>query len=105
MTNMLAQLDAMKAQANSNTTAVSSETSKETSKADFSQLMKQSIEAVNETQQQAGKLKTAFEQGDPDVDIAQVMIAVQKASISFQTMSQVRNKLMDAYQEIKNMPI
>lgn len=70
---------------------------------EFGDLLKRSVEAVNETQQQAGKLSEAFHTGDPNVDLTDVMIALQKASVSFQAMTQVRNKLVDAYQEIMRM--
>jgi len=39
------------------------------------------------------------------VDIPEVMIASQKASVAFQAMTQVRNKLITAYEEIMKMPI
>ncbi len=72
---------------------------------DFGALLKQSIDSVNNTQQTAGKLSQAFEIGDTDVSLAEVMIASQKADVSFQAMLQVRNKLVDAYKEVMNMPI
>ena len=71
--------------------------------ADFAALLKGSVDKVNETQQQAGSLAQAFEAGDSKVDLAQVMIAMQKANISFQAMTQVRNKLVSAYQDIMSM--
>lgn len=71
----------------------------------FGDLLKQSINSVNDLQQTSGQLKTAFEMGDPDVDLAQVMIASQKASVSFQAMVQVRNKLVEAYKDVMNMPV
>lgn len=74
-------------------------------KPDFSQLLKQSVNAVNETQQQAGKLTEQFQAGDPNTDLAQVMVALEKASVSFEAMKQVRNKLVDAYQEIMRMQV
>ncbi len=43
--------------------------------------------------------------GDQDVSLAEVMIASQKASVSFQAMLQVRNKLVDAYKDVMNMPM
>jgi len=73
--------------------------------ADFSSLLKKSIDAVSSTQKQAGALTTSFAKGDPDVNLAQVMVALQKASVSFEAMSQVRNKLVDAYQEIMRMNV
>jgi flagellar hook-basal body complex protein FliE len=39
------------------------------------------------------------------VNLPEVMIAWQKASLSFQAMTEVRNRLVNAYQEIMNMPI
>jgi len=71
----------------------------------FSKVFSDAINKVNETQQEAGKLKTAFELGDPTVDLTQVMVASQKASISFQAMIQVRNKMVSAYQDVIRMQI
>lgn len=73
--------------------------------ADFASLLKASVDKVNDTQQQAGKLAEAFSAGDPGVDLSEVMVALQKASVSFQAMTQVRNKLVDAYRDIMNMPV
>ena len=71
----------------------------------FGDLLKNSIDQVNSVQQTAGELKTAFEMGSSDIDLAQVMIANQKASLSFQAMVQVRNKLVEAYKEVMSMPV
>ncbi|QOC21205.1 flagellar hook-basal body complex protein FliE [Wenzhouxiangella sp. AB-CW3] len=71
----------------------------------FSELLSQSIEQVNNNQQQAAELSSAFEQGDPNADLTEVMIAMQKARVSFEAMTEVRNKLVEAYKEIQNMPI
>ena len=73
--------------------------------ADFSAMLKESIDSVNNTQKASGKLSTAFETGESDVSLAEVMIASQKASVSFQAMLQVRNKLVDAYKDVMNMPM
>lgn len=72
---------------------------------DFASMLKQSIESVNELQQTAGKLSRDFEIGDTNVSLAEVMIASQKADVSFQAMLQVRNKLVDAYKDVMNMPM
>lgn len=72
---------------------------------DFADLLQNSIDKVNDTQQQAGALRDAFEAGNKDVDLAQVMVALQKASVSFQAMLQVRNKLVEAYKDVMNMPV
>ena len=70
----------------------------------FADLMQQAIGKVNETQMQASSLRKAFELGE-DVDISAVMIAVQKSRISFEALTQVRNKLLTAYQDVMNMSV
>ena len=72
---------------------------------DFSALLQQSIASVNDTQQSAGKMAEAFETGAANVSLADVMVTSQKASVSFQAMLQVRNKLVEAYQDVMNMPM
>ena len=71
----------------------------------FAGMMQQAIDQVNESQMHSKELAQALEMGDPKVDIAQVMIASQKASISFQALTEVRNKLLTAYQDVMNMPV
>lgn len=71
----------------------------------FSNLLQQSIDKVNELQQTSSQLGKAFEIGDANVSIAEVMIAKQKAGIAFQSVLQVRNKLMDAYREVMSMQV
>lgn len=73
--------------------------------ADFASLLKQSVDQVNDTQQAAGKLSAAFSAGDPNIDVAEVMVALQKAGVAFQAMTEVRNRLVTAYQDIMNMPV
>ena len=71
----------------------------------FGTMFSQAINKVAETQQSATTMAKSFEQGDPGVSLTQVMVATQKASVSFQAMTQVRNKLIDAYQEVMNMQV
>ena len=71
---------------------------------DFGELMQQAISQVNQTQQEAASLTRAFELGE-QVDLAQVMIAVNKSRVSFEALTQVRNKLLTAYQDIMNMSV
>jgi flagellar hook-basal body complex protein FliE len=71
----------------------------------FAELLKTSINAVNEAQSTASDMAAALERGDKSVALPEVMIALQKASLSFQAMTEVRNRLVNAYQEIMNMPI
>jgi len=72
---------------------------------EFAKLLKNSIDQVNETQQNAAGLATAFDSGDPSVNLSEVMVAIQKANISFQAMTQVRNNLVSAYKEVMNMQV
>jgi len=73
--------------------------------ADFAELLKASINQVNGAQQAAGDMAKEFELGAPDASLHEVMLSLQKANLSFQTMVQVRNKLVTAYQEVMNMPV
>jgi flagellar hook-basal body complex protein FliE len=73
--------------------------------AEFGKLLQSAVDKVNETQQQAGKMAESFEKGDSQADLTEVMVALQKAKISFQAMVEVRNKLVVAYQDIMNMQI
>ncbi|HTJ55840.1 MAG TPA: flagellar hook-basal body complex protein FliE [Nitrosospira sp.] len=72
---------------------------------DFSAVLKNSLDQVNNTQQHAAKLARDFELGAPEANLTEAMITMQKASISFQYTLQVRNKLVAAYQDIMNMPV
>ncbi|MDR6936614.1 MULTISPECIES: flagellar hook-basal body complex protein FliE [unclassified Luteibacter] len=71
----------------------------------FGDLLKQSIEGVSQQQGKAKDMAMAFERGDPGIDLAQVMIQGQKADLSFRALTEVRNKMVDAYKEIMNMSI
>ena len=72
---------------------------------EFVGLLKNAVDSVNESQQTAATLKRDFESERSDVDLTEVMVAVQKANLSFRAMTEVRNKLVTAYQEIMNMPV
>jgi|TARA_B110000196_G_C20933159_1_gene560898 flagellar hook-basal body complex protein FliE len=69
------------------------------------EMMGNAVNQVNDTQMHAGSLSTRYTQGDPNIDLPEVMVAMQKSSVSFQAMSQVRNKLLEAYKDIMNMPV
>lgn len=71
----------------------------------FSTLLQAAISEVNSTQEGARQLSQQFELGDPAANLEDVVVSLQKASLSFQTMVQVRNKLVSAYQEIMNMQV
>lgn len=78
---------------------------KATDRTAFGDILKNAVEGVNDTQMDAKKMAVAYEQGDPTIDLPQVMIASEKASVSFQAMTQVRNRLVSAYEDIMKMPI
>lgn len=71
----------------------------------FSDMLGKAVDNVNELQKTTGELRTAYDMGDPNVDITKVMIAAQKSSVSFEALTQVRNRVVRAYEDIMNMPI
>lgn len=76
-----------------------------TQRVNFGDVLSGAVNKVNDIQQQAGATSKAYLRGDPNVDITQVMIASQKSSVAFQAATQVRNKLVEAYKDVMNMPI
>ncbi len=72
---------------------------------DFSSVLQSTLEQVNQVQQTSQELQKRFELGEEGVNIQDVMVTMQKASLSFQTMVQARNKLVSAYQEIMNTQV
>lgn len=72
---------------------------------DFAQVLKNSLDKVNQTQQQADQMGEKLAAGDTTQNLHEVMIALQTASVSFQEMVQVRNKIVSAYQDVMNMQI
>ncbi|HEV2608678.1 MAG TPA: flagellar hook-basal body complex protein FliE [Noviherbaspirillum sp.] len=80
-------------------------TGKPVAKADFADALKASLDQVNSAQKKSETLGKQFAMGDDSVNLSDVMISMQKASISFQATVQVRNKLVSAYQDIMNMQV
>lgn len=72
---------------------------------DFAQVLQNSIAQVSQTQQQAEVMAADFAAGNSTENLHEVMIALQKANISFQEMVQVRNKLVSAYHDVMNMQV
>ncbi|GMQ53106.1 MAG: flagellar hook-basal body complex protein FliE [Pseudomonadales bacterium] len=71
----------------------------------FDDLLKQAVDRVNELQKTTSELQTGYERGVEGIDLTEVMIASQKSSVAFQAMTQVRNKMITAYEDIMKMPI
>jgi flagellar hook-basal body complex protein FliE len=72
---------------------------------DFGTLLKQSIDGVDDAQVQAGRLAEQFQLGNPKVTLEETMVAVQKASLSFQQAVQIRNRVIAAYHDVMNMQV
>jgi flagellar hook-basal body complex protein FliE len=72
---------------------------------EFATLLGKGIDSVNQTELRAGALSDAFQRGDPNVQLSQVMIEMQKASVSFRALTEVRNRVVSAYQDIMNMQV
>lgn len=64
--------------------------------------LKDAIAQVNEVQLDASQAVDKFVSGESD-NVHQMMMALQKADVSFQLMMQVRNKLVSAYEDIQRM--
>ncbi len=74
-------------------------------KTDFHQVFSSAINKVNELQKTSGQLAEAYQLGDNKVSLSDVMVASQKSGVAFQAMTQIRNRLVEAYQEVMNMPV
>ncbi|MBD2858431.1 flagellar hook-basal body complex protein FliE [Spongiibacter sp. KMU-158] len=72
---------------------------------DFGAMLKQSIDSVNDAQQRSSQSAAAFERGDKNVTLTEVMVNMQKADVSMKAAVEVRNKFVDAYNEVMRMSI
>jgi flagellar hook-basal body complex protein FliE len=72
---------------------------------DFAAVLRASIDSVNAAQQQSSSAQRAFDANAPDANLQEVVVAMQKASLSFQAMVQVRNRLVTAYQDIMSTQV
>lgn len=98
---MVNQLRAVAAQASGSTPANAANAPSQ----DFAALLQSAVDEVNKTQLDARQLTRQFETGNSEVNLQDVVLSLQKASLSFQTMVQVRNKLVTAYQDVMNMQV
>lgn len=73
--------------------------------ADFVASLEAALKSVSAQQQAASQSQRAFQAGDPAVGLEETMVAMSKAQISFQATVQVRNKLVQAYESVMNMPV
>jgi len=71
----------------------------------FSETLRGAINGVSAAQEKAGALQRAFELGEPGADLARVMVASQESQVAFRATVEVRNRLVQAYQDVMNMPL
>ncbi len=71
---------------------------------DFGQLVGNLLQDVNQSQNQASDAVAQLAAGKTD-NVHQVMVALGKAEISFNYMLEIRNRLLDAYKQVMQMPI
>ena len=71
----------------------------------FAESLRHAVDAVNSESMKAGQMVDAQSSGHAQIDINQIMVALEKADLSFQAMVEVRNKLVHAYQKIMNLQV
>ncbi len=69
----------------------------------FEQLLESSMKKVNDLQQDSDRMVNRLATGDVD-DISEVVLSVQRAEFALRLITEVRNKLVDAYQQLGRMP-
>ncbi|MDN3614409.1 MAG: flagellar hook-basal body complex protein FliE [Vibrio gallaecicus] len=72
---------------------------------DFGNMLTSAINNVNSLQKASGALQTRFDSGDESVSLSDVMIARNKSGVAFDATIQIRNKLVESYKELMNMPV
>jgi flagellar hook-basal body complex protein FliE len=99
--SMLATLRAHQTQA---AAGVQTEPAHAVEKPGFGEAVKTLLNQVNEAQLNSRQMAEAYERGE-QVPLTDVVLAMQKSSLSFEATMQVRNKVLRAYEEILNMPV
>ena len=90
------QLDPLKSQG-SNPTA-------ENGQVGFGEMLNQAVQQVQRSEMEANDAVTKLAMGE-DIELHQVMLKMQEADIAFQVASQMRNKIVEAYQEVMRMQL
>lgn len=101
--NLLAQMRTIMAQSQSG--VGSSQSVGGAGQVDFASALKAQLDGVSSRQHVSEDMQKAFVLGDDKVSLSDTMIAMQKASVAFQTTVQVRNKVVAAYNDIMNMQV
>jgi flagellar hook-basal body complex protein FliE len=105
ITQVLAEMRALQARASGIEAPSFAGSTASAQPSEFANLMKGSVDSVATMQNHATALADAYESGDKSVDLTNVMLEVQKASLAFRAMTEVRNKLVDAYTQVMNMSV
>lgn len=71
----------------------------------FADMLGEALNTVNGMQLESKQKQINFEMGDKSLSLADVMVAKEKAGLAFEATVQVRNKVLDAYKQIMNMPV
>lgn len=72
--------------------------------AEMSRLLSDTLSSVTEAQSSAYNLSNAYQAGE-DVALTEVVLEMQKSSLAFEATLQVRNKVLQAYEQVMNMPV
>jgi flagellar hook-basal body complex protein FliE len=72
---------------------------------DFVAALDSALQSVSRSQQQSAELQRQFQLENPAVSLEETMIAMNKSQLAFQAAVQVRNRLVQAYEQIMNMPV
>jgi flagellar hook-basal body complex protein FliE len=100
----LQQLHALAAQATGQS-ASTTQAAQVVGQGGFAAELRASIQRINELQQNASSKAMALQSGAPGVELSDVMVDMQKASIAMQMGVQVRNRLITAYKDVMNMQV
>ena len=72
---------------------------------DFQSILTQAVREVNQAQNSAQAKVQQFSTGESNMTLEEVMVSLQKANLSLQGMIAVRNRLVEAYKDITNLPV
>jgi flagellar hook-basal body complex protein FliE len=103
--SVLSQIRALQAQANTTTAAPGKAVGETTGAPSFGRVMEAALDRVSLSQGNAGDLQNKFQLGDPNTDLASVMLASSRAQVEFKGLVETRNRMVRAYQDIMNMPL
>ncbi len=73
--------------------------------ADFVASLDAALKSVSRAQNDAAELQRQFQLENPNVSLEETMIAMNKSQLTFQAAVQVRNRLVQAYEQVMNMPV